>query len=171
MSPLSRVHWTVDRLLVIILHKLTLFGLTLFSTPYKCVSSWSQLVWKSVFLGLTYWWVLRLSHIYIRWANHKATANSEKSKSTGLSKHFIDGGCPNDTGRNKNTLRFTLVDYLDTSLSKLQLVGHVAGAKCRCSECEALKRLEDRFILKTGSFYTDGLNAHDQIKAKCRGNF
>ena len=107
----------------------------------------------------------------LRWANHKATANSEKSKSTGLSKHFIDGGCPNDTGRNKNTLRFTLVDYLDTSLSKLQLVGHVAGAKCRCSECEALKRLEDRFILKTGSFYTDGLNAHDQIKSKCRGNF
>ena len=38
MSPLSSVHWTVDRLLVIILHKLTLFGPPeVFGTTYKCV--------------------------------------------------------------------------------------------------------------------------------------
>ena len=85
----------------------------------------------------------------------------------------MNSGCPNDTGRNKNTLRFTFVDYLDsvnTTLSKLENVGHVQGAKCCCPECEALKILEDRFILKTGSFYTEGLNSYPQIKAKCHCN-
>ena len=43
----------------------------------------------------------------------------------------MNSGCPNDTGRNKNTLRFTFVEYLnsvDTTLSKLENVGHVPGA-------------------------------------------
>ena len=55
----------------------------------------------------------------------------------------MNSGCPNYSGRNKNTWRFTFVEYLDsvdTTLSKLENVGHVPGAKCCCPECEALKR-------------------------------
>ena len=71
----------------------------------------------------------------------------------------MNSGCPNDTGRNKNTLRFTFVDYLDsvdTTLSKLENGGHVPGAKCCCPECEALKILEDRFMLKLAVFTQRG---------------
>ena len=39
----------------------------------------------------------------LRWANYKAACNKENSKSSGLSKHFMDG-CPFDTGKEKMTL-------------------------------------------------------------------
>ena len=59
----------------------------------------------------------------------------------------------------ETTLRFTFVEYLDsvdTTLSKLENVGHVPGAKCCCPECEALKILEDRFMLKLAVFTQRG---------------
>ena len=49
-----------------------------------------------------------------RWSTHKSQCNSKKSKSTGLSKHFMEG-CPNDTGREKTHLDFTLLDFYDTT--------------------------------------------------------
>ena len=39
-------------------------------------------------------------------ATHKSQCNSQKSKGTGLSNHFREGGCPNDEGREKWTLEF-----------------------------------------------------------------
>ena len=92
-----------------------------------------------------------------RWAQHKSKCNAGNSKSTGLSSHFI-GGCPNDRGRQKPTLQFTLVDYLDTTEEKLDQCQHTPGPSCRCSVCMKFKLLEDRFILKSGSFYSQGLN-------------
>ena len=84
-----------------------------------------------------------------RWRNHKSCCNNGPSHSTGLSKHFTLGnGYPNDTGREKETLRFTLIDYIDVSKENLIRVGHEKGAKCRCSECNILKKLEDSRILK-----------------------
>ena len=91
-----------------------------------------------------------------RWRNHKSSCNNGPCTSSGLSKHFtFNGGCPNDPGREKETLVFTLVDYMDVSPEALVRAGHEGGAKCRCSECNRLKDLEDKFILKMGTFYGD----------------
>ena len=104
-----------------------------------------------------------------RWRNHKSTCNSKNSTSTGLSKHFKEG-CPNDTGKDKETLDFTLIDYYETSKSKLIKAKHEPGAKCRCSECENLKRIEDSWITKLGTFneYGHGLNLRNEIEARSR---
>ena len=76
--------------------------------------------------------------------------------------------CPNDEGREKWTLEFTLVDFLDTTEEELHTAGHVSGPKCTCSVCDSLKRLEDKFILRTGSFYSNGLNSRNEITRKAR---
>ena len=103
-----------------------------------------------------------------RFLSHKSCCNSESSQSTGLSKHFVNGGCPNDRGREKDTLTFTLVDHLDTSEEELQLAEHVRGPSCRCNICAKLKSLEDKFILQSGSFYNHGLNTRDELKNRAR---
>ena len=104
-----------------------------------------------------------------RWRTYKSQCNSEKSKSSGLSKHFMEG-CPNDTGRQKFNLDFTLLDFYDTTVEKLRSAKHVPGPSCRCTECENLKHIEDFWILKLGTFY-EGFNSRDEVKAKSRFNF
>ena len=108
-----------------------------------------------------------------RWSNHKSRSNNGPSNTTGLSKRFTKKeGCLNDTGREKNTLRYTLIDHIDVSEETLQEVGHVKGPKCRCSECGRLKDLEDRWILKLGTFYGEGaLNTRDEVQSKTRYNW
>ena len=49
-----------------------------------------------------------------RWRTYKSTCNSRNSNSTGLANHF-KRGCPNDRGRDKITLDFTLLDHYDTT--------------------------------------------------------
>jgi hypothetical protein len=105
-----------------------------------------------------------------RWSTHKSTCNSQKSNSTGLSKHF-KLGCPHDRGRDKSTLDFTLLDYFDTTEESLRHSEHLPGPKCRCSECDKLKLLEDKWILKLGTFYDHGLNSRDEVKSKSRYNW
>ena len=78
-----------------------------------------------------------------RWRTHKSTCNAKNSTSTGLSKHFMEG-CPNDPGKEKETLDFTLIDHYDTTAAKLARAKHEPGPKCRCSECDHLKSLEDK---------------------------
>ena len=95
------------------------------------------------------------------------SCNSGKSKATGLAEHFINDGCPHDPGRQKQTLNFTLVDHMDTSADKLAAAGHTGGA-CDCSECYKLKVLEDKFIMRIGSLYTNGLNTREEIQRKTR---
>ena len=104
-----------------------------------------------------------------RWRNHKSQCNSKKSKSTGLSVHFKDG-CPNDVGRDKSNLDFTLLDFYDTTVEKLREAKHIPGPSCRCMECEKLKHVEDFWIMKLGTFY-DGFNSRDEVKAKSRFNW
>ena len=65
-------------------------------------------------------------------------------------------------------LKFTLVDYLDTTEEELKEKQHVPGPSCRCSVCMKLKLLEDKFILKSGSFYSQGLNTRDEVKNRSR---
>ena len=104
----------------------------------------------------------------LRWANYKSECNKQNSNRTGLCKHFMEG-CPNDQGPEKLTLDFTLIDFFDTTADILKQANHVPGPKCRCNECEKLKELEDRWILKLGSFYgKSGLNLRDEIKKKTR---
>jgi hypothetical protein len=79
-------------------------------------------------------------------------------------------GCPNDLGRDKMTLDFTLINYYDTSKEKLILAEHEPG-QCRCSECDKLKSLEDKWILKLGTFYGSGMNSRDEVISKSRFNW
>ena len=108
-----------------------------------------------------------------RWRNHKSSCNNGPSLSTGLAKHFtLNGGCPNDTGREKNTLNFTLIDHMDVTEDELDKAGHVAGPKCRCNQCEKLKNIEDKWILRMATFYGEGpLNTRDEIQSKTRYNW
>ena len=109
-----------------------------------------------------------------RWATHKSDCNqTSECKKTGLSKHFTIGdGCPLDPGRQKETLNFTLIDFYDTTREDLEEANHEKGPKCRCKECNSLKDLEDKMILKLGTFYgTSGLNERDEIVSKTRCNW
>ena len=84
----------------------------------------------------------------------------------------MNGGCPNDMTREKETLSFTLIDHIDVSLEDLLKAGHVPGPKCRCRECSRLKDLEDQWILRMGTFYGEGgLNERDEIQSKTRCNW
>ena len=106
-----------------------------------------------------------------RWAATKSACNKANSNSTGLYKHFQEG-CPSDSGLDKDNLRLTLLDFLDTTVELLDRAGHVAGPQCRCKECNKLKRVEDKWILRLGTFHGDsGLNSRDEIVNAVRGNF
>ena len=106
-----------------------------------------------------------------RWSNTKSACNKADSDRTGLYKHFRDG-CPNDTGQEKSHIRLTLVDYYDTTEDRLRLAGHEPGPQCRCVECNGLKRVEDKWILRMGTFHGDsGLNARNEFTAVARGNY
>ena len=107
----------------------------------------------------------------LRWANYKSTCNKRNSRSTGLCSHFMEG-CPNDPGPDKMTLDFSLIDFFDTTQEQLKRSNHVQGPKCRCKECQKLKDLEDKWIMKVGSFYgKSALNNRNEIKTKTRGQW
>ena len=63
----------------------------------------------------------------------------------------------------------TLLDFYDTCQETLSKVGHIPGASCRCTECNGLKEVEDKWILKVGScFGKTGLNERCEIVNKTR---
>ena len=107
-----------------------------------------------------------------RWASTKKACLDCDSVGTGLYKHFKNG-CPGGSGGGDlKHLRWTLLDFIDTTQEKLVRVGHQGGPKCRCSECQRLKNVEDKWICRMGTFYgTNGLNTRDEIKARSRVNF
>jgi hypothetical protein len=106
-----------------------------------------------------------------RWAATKSACNKGNSNSTGLYKHFQEG-CPSDVGLDKEQIQLTLLDFLDTSVDKLDSAGHISGPQCRCTECNKLKRIEDKWILRLGTFYgASGLNSRDETVGAVRGNF
>ena len=70
------------------------------------------------------------------------------------------------------TLEYTLIDFYDTTEQNIREAGHVPGPKCRCKECNLLKDLENKWIIKMGSMYgTSGLNLRDEMKNKARRNY
>ena len=69
-------------------------------------------------------------------------------------------------------LTWTLLDSMVTSEGKLAEVGHGGGVACRCSECQRLKDIEDKWIMRMGTFNSPhGLNTRDEIQTRCRVNF
>ena len=71
-----------------------------------------------------------------RWASTKKACLDKNASNTGLYKHFMNG-CPADNGTGDlSYLKWTLVDWIDTSAELLFKARHQGGAKCRCSECQ-----------------------------------
>ena len=91
----------------------------------------------------------------------------------------LGGGSPVSTGAahtghtgDMRHVTITLLGHMDTSQEKLDDAGHTGGVQCRCSECEKLKDLEDKWICRLGSFHAPhGINTRDEIKARSRVNF
>ena len=54
--------------------------------------------------------------VTIRWADIKSGCHAKDSDLTRLYEHFIDG-CPNDDGREKNNIRMSLIDFMDSTRS------------------------------------------------------
>ena len=89
---------------------------------------------------------------------------------TGLYEHFRDG-CPHDDGREKMNIRISLVDFIDTSIEKLNRANHKKG-NCKCSECDRLRRADNKWIKRLGTFYGDsGLNGRNIINSGVRVQF
>ena len=122
-------------------------------------------------LGCVKQYVGSTTDVCSRWAAAKSACNKQNSNSTGLYKHF-QSGCPSDTGPDKSNIRITLLDYLDTTEQLLTEAGHTGGPQCRCSQCDKLKRIEDKWIMRLGTFFGDsGLNVRDEIVTNVRVNF
>ena len=106
-----------------------------------------------------------------RFKNHKSNAHLKNSTSSGMAKHFSDI-CPNDDNDpQKPQLKITLIDFMHTSNMKLQTANHVPGPQCRCIECGKLKDLEDKWIMRLGTYEGMVLNDRNEIKSKCRGQW
>ena len=107
-----------------------------------------------------------------RWTSTKKACLDCDSVGTGLYKHFKNG-CPAGSGGGElKQLKWTIVDFMDTSQEKLASAGHQGGPKCRCTECQKLKSVEDKWICRMGTFYgNNGLNTRDEIKTRSRVNF
>jgi hypothetical protein len=101
-----------------------------------------------------------------RWANTRKACLDGDSVGTGLYTHFKNGCPAGNEGGKLSQLRWTILDYLDTTQEKWTRVGHLAGPSCRCSECERLKCVEDKLICRMGSFY-----GNSEEKSRSRVNF
>ena len=87
-----------------------------------------------------------------------------------MSSHFATG-CPGDTGREKDNLKVTLVDYMDITKEEVAREMH-GGVGCMCSLCQKLKEKEYSWNMKLGTFYyPTGLNKRDKIKKKARSSY
>ena len=102
------------------------------------------------------------TNLTARFANHKSTANSKKSNSTGLAKHFKEG-CSSDNGdKKKSILNVTILDCYDTTQEKLRRAKH-KSKYCECSECQIALKLESRWVARLGSMFgSTGLNSREE---------
>ena len=132
--------------------------------------TWFVYVVRDEACGLVY--VGSTVDVCSRWAQTKKACLDGNNTNTGLYKHFSDGCPAHAAGGNLGHLRWTLVDHIVVTPEQLVIVGHQGGPKCRCSECLRLKKQEDKWICRLGSFYgNSGLNTRDEIKARSRVNF
>ena len=84
--------------------------------------------------------------------------------------HFRNG-CPNDGGRENSNIKFSLIDFIGTTGEKLQRAGHNMG-NCMCCECEKLRRLESKWIMRLGTFHGEtGLNRRNILNTGVRVHY
>ena len=106
--------------------------------------------------------------IKTRWANHKSSCNNiqkaDRSKRTGLCCHFIRG-CGGNMNKSKINLSLTLVDFYDTTETRLKSAKHRNSAGCRCKECGNLRRTEAKWIYQIGTIFgRHGLNSCEELE-------
>ena len=103
-----------------------------------------------------------------RWANTKKKYNDRNSNGTGLETHFRDG-CPGHVGENLPHISITLLDHMNVTHEELKFYQHTDKSGCRCTLCETLKYLENKWICRLGTFNKPhGLNLRDEVKNKSR---
>ena len=96
---------------------------------------------------------------------------SSAKAGAGLERHFKEG-CSQYSGPALNTVRVTLLDSMIVSEEDLKTSIHQAGPCCRCTLCEKLKKLEDKWICRLGTFHgTFGLNERDEVRRRERGSY
>ena len=111
-----------------------------------------------------------------RWANTKSKCKSMSrdegvKPGTGLEKH-IKNGCFQFKWQELNTVKVSLLEQFNTTEEKLRAASHVAGAGCQCSQCLQLKKMEDKWICRMGTYHGEfGMNERDEISNKARANF
>ena len=133
--------------------------------------SWFTYLLECIHPEGTFQYVGSTNSITHRWANTKSkinalALNNSLQAGTGLEKHF-KGGCSQHQGPALESVRVTLLETFMTSKEKTVNSKHKAGEGCRCSECEKLKSLEDKWICRLGTFHGRfGLNERDEMKRK-----
>ena len=96
---------------------------------------------------------------------------SSAKAGAGLERHFKEG-CSQYSGPALNTVRVTLLESMIVSEDDLKTSIHQAGPGCRCTLCEKLKKLEDKWICRLGTFHgTFGLNERDEVRRRARGSY
>ena len=61
-----------------------------------------------------------------------------------------------------------MIDFMDTTIEKLQRANHRKG-NCKCTECDSLRRIENKWIMRLGTFHGEcGLNARNIINTGVR---
>ena len=79
---------------------------------------------------------------------------------TASSHKFERGQVSFDKCANNQTIRISLIDFIDTTARKIINSGHRKG-NCKCSECDELRKLENKWL---GTFYGKcGLNARNVL--------
>ena len=107
-----------------------------------------------------------------RWSNTKSKINAinagkEVTPGTGLEKHMRKG-CTVSSPDMKN-VRITLLEHFTTSIESLRSAIHQEGPGCRCCECNSLKKVEDNWITRMGTYHGKfGLKDRDEISRNTR---
>ena len=111
-----------------------------------------------------------------RWANTKSKINAlatgaNLKTGTGLEKH-IQKGCSQYSGPELSHIRVSLLEQFITTENRLQSASHGGGPGCQCSQCRALKSMEDKWICRMGTYHGKyGLNERDEITNKTRATY
>ena len=124
----------------------------------------------------TYQYVGSTESMTHRWANTKSKikliASGQNVKpGTGLEKH-VKNGCSQYSGPDLNHVRISLLEQFNTTEAKLQTSSHEGGPGCQCTQCKALKSLEDKWICRMGTYHGKfGLNERDEVSNKARATY
>ena len=105
--------------------------------------------------------------IWPRWSSIKSKINAinagkEVTPGTWLEKHRKKG-CTVSSPDMKH-VRITLLEHFTTGIESIRSAFHQEGPGCRCCECNNLKKMEDKWISRMGTYHCKfGLQDRDEI--------